>query len=182
MSVFVVGVDPSLTSTGLARYFNDPLDQPGTRTVKSAPSDGTLHGRSERIREIVATVVDWCAGAELVVIEGPSFHSKGAGTWDRAWNWGSIVTALLEEGHELMECPPTSRALFATGKGNAPKDAVVAAMARLFPDIDLTGKGPVNDQLDGLALACVGAAKLGWGMPFEMPTYRHRALEKLTLG
>ena len=57
---------------------------------------------------------------------------------------------------------PTARAKYGTGKGNAAKDAVLAAVIRRYPAVDVTG----NDEADALILAAMGARHLG--IPLEL--------------
>jgi Holliday junction resolvasome RuvABC endonuclease subunit len=45
---------------------------------------------------------------------------------------------------------------YATGKGNAQKDHVLAAAIRLWPDVAITG----NDTADALILAAIGCRTL----------------------
>jgi Holliday junction resolvasome RuvABC endonuclease subunit len=176
----VLGIDPSLTSTGIAIVSRD-----GARTacVKSAPPKrtkgdkrpATLAERRGRIRRIVADVIDAAVmSAEqptvptLAVIEGPSYSSAGAGTWDRAWLWGSVVDHLLDDGIAVAVCPPAVRARWATGSGAGSKSLVGVHMSRMWPDLD---PDITDDQWDALALASIGAQRLGL-IPLALERHR----------
>ena len=74
-------------------------------------------------------------------------------------------------------CPPTSRATYATGKDNAGKDAVLAAVVRRYPDVDVTG----NDEADALVMAAMGARLLGHPLEDSLPQSHLRALAGLEL-
>ena len=153
----VVGIDPSLTATGVAHaYPHDRRAVTDTITTKGARAD-TLTDRHTRLTWIAGTVLDHTRGATLAVIEGPSYGSVGAGTWDRGGLWWLIVDALLSNDIPLAVAPPSSRSRYATGKGNASKDEVLLAVARRYPDVELDN----NNEADALVLAAAGAHRLG---------------------
>lgn len=160
--VHVVGLDLSLTSTGVATIVTDDLRRPEYRGVERITSKGsktaTLIERSDRLNTIVGQVCVLAAGADLVVVEGPSFgQARQGGQHDRAGLWWLVVNALHANNLCVAEVPPATRARYATGKGNAPKDGVLAAVIRRYPDIDVTG----NDEADALILAAMGARSQG---------------------
>jgi crossover junction endodeoxyribonuclease RuvC len=95
--------------------------------------------------------------ADLVVVEGPSYASTSPHTHDRAGLWWLVVGRLLNCGHRVAIAPPSSRAKYGTGKGNAGKDLVLASVVRRYPDVEVTG----NDEADALLLAAMGARRLG---------------------
>lgn len=159
----VVGIDLSLTSTGIARI--GPGGVSVHKIVSKGRADATLaqrHARLSLLRDRVALeVVD----ADLVVIEGPSLGQKSqSGVHDRSGLWWLVMDALFDErpggapGPQVVEVPPTNRAKYATGKGNASKDTVLAAVVRRYLDVDVTG----NDEADALVLAAMGSRHLGF--------------------
>jgi len=152
--VKVIGLDLSLTSTGLAAIVDGTahVDRYVTR-----PGDGTMEHRHHRLMAITAGVWSWAGGADLVVLEGPSYGSTTPHQHDRAGLWWLVVHRIMGAGLPLAIVPPTSRARYATGKGNAGKDAVLVAVVRRYPEVDVTG----NDEADALVLAAMGARKLG---------------------
>jgi crossover junction endodeoxyribonuclease RuvC len=142
----VIGVDLSLRSTGVAgRGWADRI----------APGPN-LHGL-DRLRHIRAAVLDFARGADLCVIEGPSYGSQGAGQHERAGAWWLVVEALSASEIPVAVVPPTCRARYACGKGNASKDQVLIAAVRRYPDVDIDG----NDAADAVILAAMGADWLG---------------------
>jgi crossover junction endodeoxyribonuclease RuvC len=158
----VLGVDPSLTATGLA-IINDAITGNGhaqTATIRSAPVGPSLTARLARIDDITGDI-EAHAGADLVVIEGPSLHSRDAGTWERAGLWWHTIRRIHAYGVPVVEVPPTTVKKFATGKGNADKVAVSVAMSRLWPDVDAAS----DNEWDALALAHIGAQRLGMDVP-----------------
>lgn len=150
----IVGLDLSLTSTGLALIV-DGIADVLRFTTATAGADTTA--RHRRLKRIADEVHEWCTAADLVVIEGPSYGSTTPHQHDRSGLWWLAVHRVLDAGLPLAVVPPSSRARYATGKGNAPKDAVLAAVVRRYPAVDVTG----NDQADALLLAAMGARRLG---------------------
>lgn len=157
----VIGIDPSLQSTGLAALYDD-----GRVVVNSFGSKGkrdeTLAERAARINQTTAWVRVLLADTEFagiafVVIEGPAGATPGGSTWDRAGLWWSLVRTALPLAPVAMVAP-TTRAKWATGDGRADKAAVGASMARRAPSVTITN----SDEADALALAWMGAQHLGW--------------------
>lgn len=161
-TVRVVGIDLSLTGTGLA-CIDDTAGTLAvdTTTRKSKPDDGTLTGRRNRLEAIVDEVVGYAYDAGLAVIEGPSYGSSGRGTWDRAGLWWWTVSVLSLSSVPLIEVPPKTRAKWSTNKGNASKSAVAVAVGRLWPDVQLGD----DNETDALALATIGAQIAGMEVP-----------------
>lgn len=154
----IVGIDPSLAATGVASI--------GSRvdidTFATKPTGETFDDRDQRmqlISDMVACYVLLDRRADLVVIEGPALGKASPHTWDRAGLWWRIVHRL--RGVPVAVCPPTVRAKWATGKGNAGKAAVVASVARMWPDVPLED----DNAADALALATMGAQRLGMATP-----------------
>lgn len=159
----VVGLDLSLTSTGVAIVDNTGPDlRIQLHRVRSAGrEDATLDQRRTRLREITDEITRQIHAAlfddpDLVVIEGPSYNQHAQrGQHDRSGLWWTVVAGLSNYG-PLAEVPPTLRAKYATGRGNAHKDAVLAATVHRYP-VEITG----NDTADALILAAMGARHLG---------------------
>ena len=161
----VVGVDVSLTSTGIAVVRRDLKAYTDSIPSKGHRGDG-ISERYARIRDIRNSVEDWLYGGPrnvacsrvLAVVEAPiSVRHPGGSTWDRAGLWWQVVASALTCGPVAM-VSPTTRAKWATGKGNADKAAVAAAVTRYAPQVEISN----SDEADALALAYMGAQKLGW--------------------
>jgi len=160
MSVF--GLDLSLTSTGLASFDGDTWD---TATIKSSPGDSSPGFFLDRVDDIAARVVSWMdpRNDDVIAIEGPSLHARSS-RLDRMFGaWWIVVKAITEHHSEPVIIPPAVVKQIATGKGNASKDEVLAAMIRRFPDAPISG----NDQADACALA-VAASHIA-GCPIPVP-------------
>lgn len=170
--VTVIGLDLSLTSTGVARI--DGSDATVARVV-SKPAASTLAARSARLRSIAAKVTGMCAGAGLVVVEGPAYASKSGAAHDRAGYWWLVVAELTATGVPVVEVPPATLKVFATGRGNAGKDDVLTAVVRRYPHVEFAG----NDEADALVLAAMGCRLLGAPLEASLPQTHLRAMEKV---
>jgi crossover junction endodeoxyribonuclease RuvC len=169
--VRVVGLDLSLTSTGMAvvdkdlgTYGSEPAFQ--VATVKP----GKVRGY-ERLDLIENRVLGAIEGADIVVVEGPSFGSTGSSFHQLGGLWW-IITRLVQREHQMMVASPSVIKKYATGKGNADKDAMMLMTARRFP----TFEGD-NNAADALWLACAGAEKQ-YGI--QVVQAHSEALEKWT--
>lgn len=168
----IVSFDLSLTSTGWAELHRSHADGPHWGTVVPPPAAKAPMG--ERLECILNTIHERCRnGCELVVIEAPVVRSSAAVAIGRVH--GVALLVLYRLGIPVIEVPPASVKMLATGKGNAGKDDVRgAARSRL----GYTGES--DDEADALWLADAGARLLGWDRP-DLPQTHLRALAKLAL-
>ena len=169
----VVGVDLSLTCTGIA-VSSGP--HRGLHQIKTTGrADAGLTDRSTRLTRIVRDINNLRveAGASLVVIEGPSLgQTRQAGTHDRSGLWWLVVQTCTDWGVPIVEVAPACRARYATGRGNASKDEVLAQVVRRWPDWDVVD----NNTADALVLASMGARYLGHPID-AVPALQQSALE-----
>lgn len=143
----VVGLDPSLTATGLARH-------DGTSTLKAKAG---LVGMA-RLAWLRDQLLDFCAGADLVVVEGYSFGTQRQASHAHALGeLGGVVRLALFEAHiPYADCPPASLKRYATGKGNANKGQVLEAASKRS-GLDFAGS---SDRADAFWLRQMGIAWL----------------------
>lgn len=173
---FVVGLDLSMTSTGVCRIGHDLCAV--TERVKSKGTwADTLLVRQARLADLAGRILARTTGATLVTVESPAFSRAGAGTHDRSGLWWMVVSSLISDGVPLIEISPSTRPTYATGKGNAGKDEVLAAVVRRYLDVDVAG----NDEADALVLAAMGARLMGRPIEASLPLSHLRALDKLSL-
>jgi crossover junction endodeoxyribonuclease RuvC len=120
----VVGVDLSLTATGIA-------DDTGTRTirVKLEPNASELM-RVVRLRNLSKLIGRACKDADLVVLEGPGFNAAHSPQHSLGELAGVVKVCLLQWEVPFVLVSPQQLKKFATGRGNATKDAVLAAAVR----------------------------------------------------
>lgn len=165
-AVYVLGIDPSLTGTGVARIASG-----GRVQVRHFGRNGkrgeSLGDRADRISDLTCAVADWiCDRTEqdpgsrdaplLTVMEAPSHGSVGGSAWDRAHLWWELVRCVLPD--RVATVAPATRAKWATGSGRGDKAAVAHAVGKLWPDVAID----CSDCADALALATMGAQYLGW--------------------
>lgn len=159
-NIDVVGIDPSLTRSGVA-------GAAGVRTVRSeGHEDATARQRAVRLHNLCAEILDavhavrdGMGGDLLVVIEATSLgQGRQQGTRDRIGLWWLLVDALDgETGVDVVEVSPAQRMKYATGHGRADKDEVMAAAIRRYPAIDIRN----NDVADAVILRAMGEHALG---------------------
>ena len=178
MTLRILGVDPSLAATGLARLtidnttvlgdgLSDPafqnLVQVHTVTVHSAGSKQDTPGeRRVRVQGVRRQILAAARGCDLVLIETP-FHNREshqAALMDRAWLWGSTLDGLAAAGIPVAHVAVQKVKHFATGKGGGAgtdKTAVAAGMVRMWGD-RINPRG--DNEYDALVLATIGGVKV----------------------
>jgi crossover junction endodeoxyribonuclease RuvC len=180
----VVGIDLSLTCTGIAVPGYDPNVQGYTVAIKKPSGQRPENGWSElrRLRwmrsRVLAEVRRFSGGVDsgfscpvLVVLEGLAFGSKSPHAMTRAGLWWMVLDGLdAMPGVSVAVASPASRAKYATGKGNAGKDVVMREVARRFPFFD-----GGEDEADALVLRSMGLDHLGVPLA-EMPKAHRDAL------
>ena len=141
--VKIVGIDASLTSTGIV-VLNEGNVYTDTIQRKSTGVERLIE-----IRELVRLAV---SGADLVAIEGYAFARS-----NQAYQLGELGGVLRvmfrEEGIKYIDVAPSAVKKFATGKGNANKEAVAVGVYKRW------GKEfKTNDEADAFVLAKIGQA------------------------
>lgn len=181
--MIVAGIDPSLTNTGIAILADG---QPvSLRSIGHGTPNGKTYGhRSDRIvsqcRAVMNAVADlppktpdWVTATlpvDLAVIEGPAYGANMPSHFDRAGLFWGLISTLRARHIPTVVIPPATRAKWATGKGNADKRAVLAAVRSWWPATHIAN----HDQADALVLAAIGAFHAGDPMPFDVKE-RHTA-------
>lgn len=160
-----IGLDLSLNHTGLAE-----LDSTGrlVNTMEVRPGKHLGVSRLAYLREaLLAALPD---GPLVVAIEGYAMGAKG-----RVFHigeWGGVARLALMQRWEcaVVTMPPSNLKSFATGKGNAPKEFMIAAAkAALGYDGDMT-----DNEADAVHLALVARA---WYLPSTLSTEQRRAMQ-----
>ncbi|QKY78513.1 RuvC-like resolvase [Gordonia Phage Zitch] len=178
MTITILGVDPSLTATGLAKLtidnttvLGDGLSDPAfqqlvqVQTVTVHSSGGTKdtpRQRRLRVQGIRRQILRAAQGVDLVVIETP-YHNREqhqAALMDRSWLWGSTLDGLAAADTPVAHAAVQKVKHIATGKGSGAgtdKTAVAAGMVRMWGDrINPHG----DNEFDALALATIGGIKM----------------------
>lgn len=180
----LVGLDLSLTSTGIARVvLADDGHLVGTHTEATgeqlderAPLDEQI-GRVDRVATSVLALV---GAPDLVVVEGPLPGGRAPGTSEeeRAWLRGLVYRRLHRAGIPLVEVAPSTLKLYATGNGRAGKPLVVQSIRRHYGDrfdIPLRKSDGREDIADAIALVAMAARSVGHPIDLDHPT-RERAM------
>jgi crossover junction endodeoxyribonuclease RuvC len=169
----IIGLDLSLASTGVAGY------EPGQvelHRVQSKSRGSTLADRANRLHSLLDQVWEHVTYSDLVVVEGPSLgQSRQGGQHDRAGLWWLVVSSARLSDLPVAEIPPACVKKYATGKGNASKDEVLAAVVRRYPDVPVMG----NDEADALALVAMAAHHYQVSTLPTVPQTHAAALEKV---
>jgi crossover junction endodeoxyribonuclease RuvC len=130
----------------------------------------------DRLNWIRGRIAESCARAHLAVMEGPSYASEGKYSHERAGLWWLVLDTLVTDYKvPVAVVPPAVLKRYATGKGNASKDAVLAAVIRRYPDVPVTG----NDQADAWTLCAMGLRHLGHPAEESLPKPNLAAMEKV---
>lgn len=175
----IVGLDLSLTSTGIAVHW-DRQDIRTHRIRSKGAKDATWEDRAARLRRIVLDIVDVIPNESLVMVEGPSYASVGSGTHDRSGLWWMAYQHLQVINCTIVPVSPAQRMKYATGKGggkDAGKDNVLAKAIKHYPGIDITG----NDIADAVLFMAMGCRLVGQPIEESLPKVNLDAMAKLAL-
>jgi Holliday junction resolvasome RuvABC endonuclease subunit len=159
----VLGVDQSLTSSGLSLF------EPDNGTVQlHRITTGKMRGHA-RLAHIKGTIGAWATGCDLVVMEGLSFGARGSALLDLAGLSWLIRHELWALGIPYAIVDPATRAKYITGNGGAGKDECLIAVLKRFPGVSDGIDG--NDHADALTLMQMGMD--AYGLPLvKMPADR----------
>ncbi len=157
----VVGLDLSLTSTGIAvkdRTWTVTSEAPDNgRDAKKKKLPPTLDQVCERLDRLSLEIVGRIADQkpDLLVVEAPIYTASGGGASERAGLWWDVVRAFRRRC-QVVKVAPTSLKTFATGSGKGGKAGVLLATGRHFPWFQ-----GGDDESDALWLAAMGHQYLG---------------------
>lgn len=168
----MLGLDLSLTASAVASSAGwvEVMGLPGQRTA-------TYDERLYRVHDVVDKVTGHIGlDADLVVLEGPSYRSADPSAFDRAYLWWRVYGYCARRELPVAVVTPSQRALYATGKGNAGKGAVIDAVARRWPAYATKGD---DNAADAVTLLAAGLDWLGHPLA-KMPATHRRALETVS--
>lgn len=172
----VVGLDLSLTSTGVAGTDWACAHRPGRRRS---------HERLDWLLAAVALGVR--DGADLVVVEGAAYaQGAQAGHHELAGLWWLVTQYLWRNGIPYAVVTPHGRTIYATGRANPAQEwpkkdrsrvakGMVRAVAVERYGVECEGPGRY-DQADATILAAMGLDWLGYPT-VPVPDTHRRALE-----
>lgn len=160
----IIGIDPSMTGTGIA-------DENGvTHTVNGGAGDERLESIHRQVHLLV-TALD--PNVTLAVVEDLPQHAKSAGITGMAQ--GVVRLALREAGIRYVTVVASTLKKYATGKGNAPKPDLRMALYKR------TGADLADDnQVDAAWLRYMGLDVAGHPEALDMPAVSRAALVKVS--
>jgi Holliday junction resolvasome RuvABC endonuclease subunit len=174
----VCGIDPSLTSAGVAVLQDGkPVHTAhhGYKGTKAMAWDARMDRVIWVHNRIQESIPD---DANLVVIEDIPEHGQiMPSTRDRSALWG-LLYAHLRKNRKLPVAVlnPATLKVWTTGRGRADKADIVTEVQSWWPDLAIT----CDDEADAVALATAGAFHLGDPMPFDVKSRHHTGLEKVS--
>lgn len=165
----VGGLDISLTSTGVAIITQrvNGVCLANVTTITSTGKRGASYlSRGKRLLGLRNEMIHALATCCLVVVERPVIMIRSADIMDRLGLWWATVGRLQDLGIAVAVANATTCKKAITGHGDSGKGAMVDAIKRLYPDVQLNPKGnAAEDEADALALAHAGAVWSGWQVP-----------------
>jgi len=162
----ILGLDLSLTSTGYSGC--------GKSGAISSKFKGVerLDDISQQLHNLVTTLPN----DTVVIIEGYSFASRHSQAHAIGELGGVVRLTLHRLGIPFIEVPPTCRAKFATGRGNASKNEVISALSART-GIIWSGKS-ADDEADAWILEEMGRCIVG-NQRYDWPKANLDALDKI---
>lgn len=185
LTSLAVGLDLSLTAAGVAS-FEAFDDGPAIGTAQTFGRKGKkgepLFTRVSRIQQLHDQIIKRAFSFErlpdIVFIESPAQGQTTGSHHDRSWLWGKVVDTLLDESIPVVEVTPQKAKKYATGKGNAGKPAVMAAMIRRHLDIEIED----DNQSDALALAAMASRFRGYPVEEKISKLCLEAMDGIEIG
>ena len=179
----IVAIDPSITATGYAIYdsakeIRERLNVFTLKSIRRGPAY-LAHAASVFENAIYAGAsVGLVVGkADLVIMEGYSFGSRGRAVFQLGELGGVLRMTAFRMNVPVVEIAPGNLKKFATGKGNAGKDQMLATAIRKLPY-----DGYDHNEADALWLLAMAFYKYGLGADTLMCTlpltqYQREALK-----
>jgi crossover junction endodeoxyribonuclease RuvC len=163
MSLRIVGLDTSLSKTGIAVV--DVGLHAVVReiaTIKSKPTPKADYAAMlQRIGGIVREIRRYTLQGEheavAVAMEGPSYAAQGSAVHDIAGLWWAAYGEVSAIANAVVIIPPAILKMYVTGKGNAPKDLVLMSIVRQHDALTPAD----NNEADALGLAAMVARQIG---------------------
>lgn len=175
------GIDPSLTSTGVA-VLVDGRPAHYARYGRDGQNGASYTSRSRRVRKMIREATDAalsCGTPHVFVIEEQIGVRFSGSEFDRSAVWHGIFGNLDARNIPGVVVGNKTAKAWVTGAGGATKDDVIAVIDDWYdgrlaqPLASWRKKDNPDDVADALSYATMGAYKLGDPIPFE-PKERHR--------
>ncbi|WP_020580161.1 hypothetical protein [Actinopolymorpha alba] len=161
MTTRVLGIDPSLTATGLA------LPDGATCTIRGNADEG-----DQRLHKIAVRLRDAAIGVDLAVIEDLPTHAQGAGKTGMAQ--GVIRLALIEAEVPYVTVTPATLKKYACGRGTGVDKADMRMALYKRAGLDIRD----DNQVDAWWLRALGHDLAGHPL-VQLPQTHRDALAKV---
>lgn len=157
-----IGLDLSLTNTGVALLQVPPADLGANCFVTSRNIPGKLRGgaRLIQMRDALARLLEQRRTNVPVYAAIEGYAMGGSGRITGLAEWGGVVRVLLTEMQIPILCvPPSSLKLWTAGHGFADKGQMRVAVRRMNEGrlrtvwLNPNGNAPTDDEVDAVALA-----------------------------
>ena len=181
----VLGIDSSLTATGLCRVDVEKRLYESTEykhmdiavCTVGAPKptkDKSKRAMARRVEVLLEQIEGALVNVDLVALEELAYGAKGEASWVLPWIWGEVIRLCERHDIALVIVNVTTVKKYATGKGNADKDTVLLATTKRYPDVALTN----NNEADAMVIAAIGCRYLG--LPIDtVPKVNLEFMDKL---
>lgn len=190
----VLGIDSSLTATGLCRIDIDENDDGpvlkysfdivcATVGAPKPTADKSKRAMARRVLKLTERIEAGILSdsgpddppPDLIAVESLAYGAKGDSAWVLPWVFGKVIELAEKYDIPLITVGTTARAKYATGRGNADKDTVMLAAVKRWPE----GEAKNNNEADAMIVAAIGCHYLGY--PITEPTaYMAEVLGKVS--
>lgn len=173
----VVGVDTSLTGTGLASSEGwcrviGYVDKSNKHPISKLPHLVRLAHLNVLLDAVMAAI----GQPDLAVMEGAAFAQSGGGAHERAWLWWRVFERLADHGTPVGILSTNQRIHYATGKGRGAKTVVMDQVARRWPQWQTGGNDNAAD-----ATVCMAAGRDWLLNPIgDVPKLHRKAVDNAT--
>ena len=177
---FAVGLDLSLTSSGIAAIsLDDPTAMFTERVRSRGKKTDTLTDHLNRLDRTSARISELVAACDpaVVVVETAYFSTENdSSAHRRAGLWWAVVGS-IERSVPIIDVAPAQLKKWLTGRGDATKDQMVGTVVNKWGRDVFAGEHN-DDRADALAAASLGACILGVAVPhLDMTDYRKAVVE-----
>lgn len=161
----VIGIDPSLTSAGLAVLrLRDGAVIGETMRIRP-PAKLSGHARMDYQRKAVLHEIHMLGVRydNLLIVIERAIPQRQAFALENLGLWWLITHSLWANEIEYAQVVASSAKKYITGNGRAEKDEIMVVLFKKYRELAETITG--NDTADALVFAIMGADRLGWPVP-----------------
>ncbi len=172
----IIGIDLSLTATGIARTDGSRQGAECFTERSKGKATDPLSVRSERLTDLYHAITSCVPDNGVIAIETPAHNQTSGHHHDRSGLWWLVVSGLVPY-HKIYEVSTTQVKKYATGKGNASKAEVMIAAVKRYPEFDITN----DNEADAVILAAFLARAVGRPIEDSLPQANLSALDKFSV-